>query len=73
MFKGRIFASGREFQHNPVLSKKKKNSRNNSYQNLKLSTFEIKFSPMSFITCKNTVRWCYYAVYYQTRDISLVP
>lgn len=52
---------------------KKKNSRNNSYQNLKLSTFEIKFSPMSFITCKNTVRWCYYAVYYQTRVMSLVP
>ena len=56
MFKGRIFASGRAFQHNSVLSKKKK-SRNNSYQNLKLSTFEIKFSPMSFITCKKTVRW----------------
>ena len=58
MFKGPIFASGRAFLRISVLSKKKK-SVNNSYQNLKLSTFEIKFSPMSFITCKKTVRWCY--------------
>ena len=73
MFKGRIFACSRAFQHNSALSKKKKNSRNNSYQNLKLSTFEIQFSPMSFITCKKTVRWCYYAVYYQTTVAGLVP
>ena len=58
MFKGQILDSGRAFQHNSVLSKKK-NAMNNSYQNLKLSTFEIKFSPMSLITCKKTVRWCY--------------
>ena len=58
MFKGQIFDSGRVFQHNFVLSKKK-NAMNNSYQNLRLSTFEIKFSPMSLITCKKTVRLCY--------------
>ena len=72
MFMGPIFASGQAFQHNSVLPKKKK-IVNNSYQNLKLSTFEIKFSPMSFITCKKTVRWCYYAVYYKTRVVGLVP
>ena len=58
MFKDRIFDSGRAFQHNSVLSKKK-NAMNNSYQNLKLSTFEIQFSPVSLVTCKKTVRWCY--------------